>query len=211
MLGIAPPLASNTCHPRLKNRARRRTSTTAEALQCKRLPRRQRRRRREGRGIERALASTRHSQSLRQTRRSATRHLSPKTQAAYIGNVRHTIRSLRGAKSDPAANRSFHGAIEIAHPRGVRRSSAALGHGSHRPRFREQPSLGQVRRKPARRSRTQAAAWQRLWRGSRYEGSRARASIRSHCTYVLSNRSPAEARVGCGNWITRRERVRIRG
>src|SRR5438132_1485206 len=81
-------------HPRTKSRARRRTSTAAEALWCKRLPRRQRRRRREGRGLERALASTRHGQSLR--RRDVLWHssgLGERTQATYVGNVRQTIRS----------------------------------------------------------------------------------------------------------------------
>src|SRR6266508_6405261 len=66
------------------SRVRRRTSTAAEALSCKRLPRRQRRR--DGRGLERALASTRHGQSLR--RRDVLWHgsaPSEKTQADYVG------------------------------------------------------------------------------------------------------------------------------
>ena len=60
-----------TSSTRSRSRARRRTSTTAKALRCKRLPRRQRRR--EGRGLERALASTRHGQSLRRWRLGAVR------------------------------------------------------------------------------------------------------------------------------------------
>ena len=71
MLGIGSCLASVDGPPANKRHARRRTNTAAEALRCKRPPRRQRRHPRQGRVLERALASTRNGQNLR--RRDALR------------------------------------------------------------------------------------------------------------------------------------------
>src|SRR6266700_356801 len=93
MLGIYSSLASIHGHPRTKSRARRRTSTATEALWCKRLPRRQRRRRREGRGFERALASTRHSRSLRRQTRSSS---------ATAARAQPTAPTRRGSAGAPA-------------------------------------------------------------------------------------------------------------
>ena len=91
MLGIwLLPLASVHGHPRTKSRARRRTSTAAEALWCERLPRRQRRRRREGRGLERPKSTPTGRARLGTGREDASRLRLQRSSHHKEGVARHS-------------------------------------------------------------------------------------------------------------------------
>jgi hypothetical protein len=109
MLGICSSSLASRRQPRSRSRARRRTSTTAEALGSKRLPRRQRLGRREGRGLERALASTRHGQSLRRKPLTSATFVSHKGEAPDTPNhaCGHRLRCDRVALGERQAQTPF--------------------------------------------------------------------------------------------------------